>query len=48
MRKNIKNYTSGQSIGNTAGKIQQILARAGAKKILFDYDDFGQLTSSKG
>jgi len=44
MRKNIKNYTSGQSLSTTSAKIQSILTRAGANKIMFEYNDSGGLT----
>lgn len=43
MRKNIKNYTSEQKLDTTAALIQKILARAGAKRVMFDYDDNGDL-----
>lgn len=43
MRKNIKNYTSGQSLQTTSNYIQKILARAGAKKVMFEYTDNGEL-----
>ena len=43
MRKNIKNYTSGQSLSTTATRIQQILSRAGARKLMFEYTDTGEL-----
>lgn len=45
MRKNIKNYTSSAPVENTVANIQKILARAGAKKIMFDYDSTGNLSS---
>ncbi|MEM7034160.1 MAG: hypothetical protein AAF629_31755, partial [Chloroflexota bacterium] len=43
MRKNLKNYTSGAKVENTVMRIQQILIRAGARRVIFDYDSQGDV-----
>ncbi len=43
MRQNIKNYTSEQKPETSSINIQKILSRAGAKSIILDYDDNGEL-----
>lgn len=39
------NYTTKIEVPETVGKIQGLLAKHGAKKILLDYDDNGGITS---
>ena len=45
MRKNIKNYTSSQAVSVTVQQIQKVLARVGAKRVMFDYHQDGELSS---
>lgn len=45
MRKNIKNYTSKDPVNRVTAKIQEILIKAGAKKIMLDYDAVGNINS---
>ena len=43
MRKNIKNYSSLAPVEKTVIQIQQILGRAGARRLMFDYDPHGDV-----
>ncbi len=42
MRKNIKNYSSEAKLTTTILRIQQMLIRAGARRVMFDYDPQGE------
>lgn len=39
MRKSIKNYTTSISVQKTLSEIQELLVKAGANKLMFDFED---------
>lgn len=45
VRKNIKNYRSEMPVDEIVINIQQILRRAGARRVMLDYDDQGDIES---
>lgn len=45
MRNNIKNYASDARVDVAVQRIQQILTRAGARRLMFEYADSGRLSS---
>lgn len=41
----LKNYTTAISVEKTIGEIQQLLAKAGANRIMTEYDDTGNIVA---
>lgn len=39
----IKNYTTDKAVADTVSEIHKLLVKAGARKLMFDYDDDGKI-----